>query len=63
MASGKVKFFNDEKGFGFIAPDGGGADVVVHKSGTKAALYENDAVTYEVEQTPKGLSAVNVQKA
>ena len=63
MASGKVKFFNDEKGFGFIAPDGGGDDVFVHKSGTQVALYENDMVTYEVEKTPKGLSAVNVQKA
>lgn len=63
MTSGKVKFFNEEKGFGFIAPDGGGVDVFVHKSGTKSALYENDAVTFEVEQTPKGLSAVNVQKA
>ena len=63
MASGKVKFFTPEKGFGFIAPDGGGEDVFVHKSGTQAALYEDDKVTYEVEQTPKGLSAVNVQKA
>ena len=63
MASGKVKFFNPEKGFGFIAPDGGGEDVFMRKSGTQAALYEDDKVTYEVEQTPKGLSAVNVQKA
>ncbi len=63
MASGKVKFFNSEKGFGFIAPEGGGEDIFVHKSGTKAALYEDDMVTYEVEKTPKGLSAVNVQKA
>ena len=63
MTSGKVKFFNEEKGFGFIAPDGGGADVFVHKSGTQSVLFENDAVTFEAEQTPKGLSAVNVQKA
>jgi len=63
MSSGKVKFFNAEKGFGFIAPDGGGADVFVHKSGSREALYENDKVTYEVEQTPKGVNAINVQKA
>ncbi|MGV9013936.1 MAG: cold-shock protein [Flavobacteriales bacterium] len=63
MASGKVKFFNTEKGFGFIAPEGGGDDVFVHKSGTQGDLYENDMVTFEVEKTPKGLSAVNVKKA
>lgn len=63
MSSGKVKFFNSEKGFGFIAPDGGGADVFVHKSGTREDLYENDQVTFEVEQTQKGLSAINVKKA
>ena len=63
MTSGKVKFFNSEKGFGFIAPEGGGDDIFVHKSGTQADLYENDMVTFEVEKTPKGLSAVNVQKA
>jgi cold shock protein len=63
MSSGKVKFFNMEKGFGFISPDGGGPDVFVHKSGTREHLYENDQVTYEVEQTQKGPSAVNVKKA
>lgn len=62
MASGKVKFFNPEKGFGFITPDAGGKDVFVHKSGTREDLYEGDKVTFDVEQTPKGLSAVNVQK-
>jgi CspA family cold shock protein len=63
MSSGKVKFFNAEKGFGFIAPDGGGPDVFVHKSGSREALYEDDKVTFEVEQTPKGVNAINVQKA
>ena len=63
MASGKVKFFNTEKGFGFITPDEGGKDVFVHKTGTRGALWEGDAVTYEVEESPKGLNAVNVQKA
>ena len=63
MASGKVKFFNTEKGFGFITPDQGGKDVFVHKSGTRVDLYEGDQVSFDIEETPKGLSAVNVTKA
>lgn len=63
MSSGKVKFFNTEKGFGFITPDQGGQDVFVHKTGTRDNLWEGDNVTFEVEQTPKGLNAVNVVKA
>jgi len=63
MSSGKVKFFNSEKGFGFITPDEGGKDVFVHKTGTRDALYEGDTVTFDVEQSPKGLNAVNVRKA
>ncbi|HRN42053.1 MAG: cold-shock protein [Flavobacteriales bacterium] len=62
MATGKVKFFNDQKGFGFIVPDDGGKDLFVHKSGTSSYLKENDEVTYDVEQTPKGPSAINVEK-
>lgn len=63
MASGTVKFFNSEKGFGFITPDSGERDVFVHKTGTKSQLFEGDKVTYEVEETPKGLNAINVEKA
>lgn len=63
MASGTVKFFNTEKGFGFITPDEGGKDVFVHKTGTKQPIYEGDKVTYEVEQGAKGPNAVNVSKA
>lgn len=63
MSSGTVKFFNTEKGFGFITPDEGGKDVFVHKTGTRQPLYEGDKVTYEVENSPKGLNAVNVTKA
>ena len=63
MSSGTVKFFNTEKGFGFITPDEGGKDVFVHKTGTRTHLNEGDKVTYEVEQSPKGPNAVNVQKA
>ena len=63
MASGKVKFFNSEKGFGFITPNEGGKDVFVHKNGTLQPIYEGDQVTFEVEQSPKGPNAVNVTKA
>lgn len=63
MNTGKVKFFNSEKGFGFITPEAGGKDVFVHKSATTEDLYEDDTVTYEVEETDRGLSAMNVKKA
>ena len=63
MPTGKVKFFNSQKGFGFIVPDDGGSDVFVHSTGTNADLFEGDAVTYEVEDSPKGAKAVNVSKA
>lgn len=64
MAEGIVKWFNGEKGFGFIAPDGGGADVFVHYSAIKGggfrSLQENQRVRFEVEQGPKGPQAVEV---
>jgi CspA family cold shock protein len=60
MSSGIVKFFNTEKGFGFITPDDGSKDVFVHKTGTRERLNEGDKVNFEVEQTPKGLNAINV---
>jgi CspA family cold shock protein len=63
MASGIVKFFNVQKGFGFITPSDGSKDLFVHKSGTKTELHEGDKVSYDVEQTAKGPSAVNVSKA
>jgi CspA family cold shock protein len=63
MSSGTVKFFNTEKGYGFITPDEGGKDVFVHKTGTRDDLREGDKVTFEVEQSPKGPNAVNVTRA
>ena len=61
MSNGTVKFFNESKGFGFIAPDDGTKDVFVHKNGLIDRITEGDKVSYDVEQGEKGLSAVNVK--
>lgn len=61
MNKGTVKFFNDEKGFGFITPEDGSKDVFVHKTGTRTRINEGDQVTYELEDGQKGPSAVNVE--
>ena len=67
MATGKVKWFNDDKGFGFIEQDDGGDDVFVHFSAIAGdgykSLREGQAVSYDVEQDPKGLRAANVKPA
>ncbi len=61
MQQGKIKFFNNTKGFGFIAPEDGGEDVFVHSTGLIDEVRENDNVTYDVENGKKGLNAVNVR--
>jgi cold shock protein len=65
MATGVVKWFNSEKGFGFLTQDGGGPDVFVHFSAIAGNGYknlnENDKVEYEVTQGPKGANAANVR--
>lgn len=60
MKTGKVKFFNETKGFGFIQEENG-KDIFVHSSGLKQEIRENDTVEYEVENGKKGLNAVNVR--
>jgi CspA family cold shock protein len=64
MATGTVKWFSDEKGFGFITPDEGGKDLFVHHTGINSngfrTLTEGARVSYEAEQGDKGPKAVNV---
>ena len=67
MTIGTVKFFNASKGFGFIAPDGGGKDVFVHASAVEAAgihtLSEGQKVSFDVQPDARGSKAGNLQLA
>jgi CspA family cold shock protein len=64
MSNGTVKWFNDQKGFGFIEQQNG-PDLFVHHSGIDStgfkSLHEGDQVTFDIEQGPKGPSATNVK--
>jgi len=66
MAQGTVKWFNAEKGYGFITPDDGGSDLFVHFSAIQSKGYkrldENQRVSFDVAEGPKGPQATNVAK-
>jgi CspA family cold shock protein len=65
MATGLVKWFNEEKGYGFITQDGGGSDAFVHYSALPGKGYrtltEGQRVEFEPQQGPKGVQALNVR--
>ncbi len=64
MQTGKVKFFNESKGFGFIVDDNTGEEIFVHVTGLSGlTIRENDSVSFDVQEGKRGLNAVNVKKA
>lgn len=63
MNNGIVKFFNDQKGFGFIKETNSDQDYFVHVSGLMQDIRENDQVTFDLQEGRKGLNAVNVKLA
>ena len=64
MATGKIKWFDNEKGYGFIVQDEGGADLFVHHSETEGyVMQEGDAVEFEIGEGKKGPCAVSVKQA
>ena len=64
MQTGKVKFFNESKGFGFIVDDNSNEEIFVHVTGlhSSSVIRENDNVSFEVTEGKRGLNAVNVRK-
>ena len=61
MQTGEVKFFNAQKGFGFIMPDDGSKDVFVHMNDLMDKIKEKDKVSFDVQDSAKGLNAINVK--
>jgi cold shock protein len=62
MQTGLVKFFNNDKGFGFIVDDQTGEEIFVHVTGLVSQIRQDDQVSFDTEQGRKGLNAVNVKK-
>lgn len=62
MQEGKVKFYNQSKGFGFITLTEKNEDIFVHSTGLLDNVKENDNVSFEVQSGPKGLNAINVKR-
>lgn len=66
MSTGTVKWFNDQKGFGFITPNNGGGDILVHHSVIEGSGYktldDGEPVEYDAEPGPKGLKATRVRR-
>jgi len=63
MSKGRVKFYNESRGFGFIKEESTEKEYFVHSSGIKENIREDDIVTFDLEQGRKGLNAVNVKLA
>ena len=63
MQTGKIKFFNESKGFGFIKVNGSNEEIFVHVSGLIDQVREDDEVTFDVQDGRKGLNATNVKLA
>ena len=63
MKTGKVKFFNESKGYGFIKEDDSGQEYFVHSSGLIDQINDDDEVTFELTEGKKGMNAINVKLA
>ena len=62
MRKGKIKFFNDQKGFGFVVDNESSEEFFCHVSGLKEKVTENDEVEFELIEGRKGMNAVNIKK-
>ena len=63
MSTGKIKFFNEKKGFGFIVDDASQNDIFVHVSGLTEKVAENDEVVFDLAEDKRGQKAINVKRA
>ncbi|HET6243655.1 MAG: cold shock domain-containing protein [Bacteroidetes bacterium] len=62
MATGKVKFYNETKGFGFIVADDTNEEIFVHASGLLDEIRQNDEVSFDITEGKKGVNAINVKR-